>query len=180
MLFKNTNIRYGAIAVLFHWIMAAIVIGMLCLGLFMVRLPVSLEKLSLYGWHKSFGILVLMLVILRLSWRLMSVIPPLPEALHQWQKLAAHASHWALYLCLFLMPLSGWLMSSAAGLPVSFFGWFVLPTLIAPDPSWRVYFLTIHQFTAFGLIGLIGLHTAAALQHHFIEKDNILRRMLPW
>jgi cytochrome b561 len=180
MQFRNTQARYGWGAVGLHWIMALLVLGMLCVGLYMVRLPVSLEKLQLYGWHKSFGVLIFILVAVRLGWRFSSIIPPLPQTLPTWQKLAAHASHAALYACLFVMPITGWLMSSAAGVPVSFFGLFLLPAPFEPNETLQFIFRWIHVLTAFGLIGLICIHVGAALQHHFIYKDNILRRMLPW
>jgi cytochrome b561 len=180
MPFRNTPLRYGHIAVTLHWVMALLVIGMLCLGLYMVGLSISLEKLQLYGWHKSFGVLILMLVVVRLAWRFSSIIPKLPPALALWQKFAAHMTHVLLYACLFLMPITGWLMSSAAGVPVSFFGWFMLPVPVPASEQWRLMFLEIHKLIAFGLIGLICIHIGAALQHHFIYKDNILRRILPW
>jgi cytochrome b561 len=180
MPFRNTPLRYGYVAVTLHWMMALLVIGMLCLGLYMTGLSASLEKLKLYGLHKSFGVLILMLVTIRLAWRFSSIIPALPSTLATWQKIAAHVSHVALYACLFIMPLSGWLMSVTAGIPVSFFGLFLLPAPFAADHPLHVFFLTLHQWCAFVLIGLICIHIGAALQHHFIYKDTILKRMLPW
>lgn len=180
MPFRNTPLRYGYVAVTLHWVMAILVIGMLCLGLYMTGLSISLEKLKLYGLHKSFGVLIFMLVIIRLTWRFSSIIPALPFTLATWQKIAAHASHVALYACLLIMPLTGWLMSVTAGIPVSFFGLFLLPAPFATDHQWHEFFRQIHTWCAFGLIGLICIHVAAALQHHFIYKDTILRRMLPW
>ncbi|NNM60076.1 MAG: cytochrome b [Legionellales bacterium] len=179
MLLKNTKERYGYIAMVLHWLIALIIIGMLCVGIYMVRLPISLEKLKLYGMHKEVGFLVLLLVILRLEWRLTNRVPALPDTMPTWQKWAAHGSHILLYLFMFAMPITGWLLTSAAGLPVSFFGLFVIPTIIPANPTWLMVFTYIHHWLGFSLIALLMVHTAAALQHHFIDKDTILRRMLP-
>lgn len=180
MQLKNSLERYGIIAMIFHWIMALLIIGMLILGLYMVDLPFDMEKLKLYGWHKEFGALVLMLVILRLVWKLRNISPVLPSHMPNWQKLAANGLHILLYVLMFCMPLAGWLMSCASGLPVSFFGLFTLPTLIGPSVVLQSLFLTIHKNLGFTLIAVICLHIGAALQHHFLLKDNTLRRMLPW
>jgi cytochrome b561 len=178
MQIDNTKASYGVVTKMFHWTMAIIIIGMLILGVYMVTLSVSLQKLKLYGWHKEFGILVLMLACLRLGWRMRSQTPALPFGMPKWQVFAAHASHWALYGFMFAIPLTGWLLTSAANLPPSFFGLFVLPPLVAPNHDLLELFATIHQWLAYCLIGLLCLHVGAALQHHFVDKDEILRRML--
>ncbi len=177
---KNTTQNYGLVAKSLHWLMAFIVIGLLILGLYMVTLPINAEKLKLYGWHKEWGILILMLVVARLIWRFSNITPPLPNHLPAWQKWAASSVHYAFYLFLFAMPLSGWMISSAAGLPVSFFGLFVLPDLVAPNKALMVLLEEIHKWLGYGLILAIVAHVGASLQHHFIYKDNILRRMWPW
>ena len=107
-------------------------IGLIFLGLYMEPLPIHLHKLKLYGWHKEWGILVLLLATLRVLWRFWSPPPPLPMTMPAWQRLAAHSVHFAFYVFMFALPLSGWMISSAAGLPVSFFGIVVLPDLVAP------------------------------------------------
>jgi cytochrome b561 len=152
--------------------------GMLALGLYMVRLPISLEKLQLYGLHKEYGLLLLTLVLIRITWRVINISPRLSGP--SWEKFAAHAAHLALYGCMLAMPISGWLLTSAAGLPPSFFGLFVLPTLCAATPESLALFEAIHEWLAYGFIALIVLHASAALKHHFIDKDTVLRRMLPW
>lgn len=176
MLLKNTNNRFGVIAILLHWVMALLLIGLLILGLYMVTVPISLEKLKLYGWHKEYGLLALMLVIIRLSWRLANIMPTL--ALPWWEKIAARTVHWAFYGFMFALPITGWLITSAAGLPASFFGLFVLPNLMSPDAHWMKIFQATHEWLGYGLLVTFVLHTSAALKHHFINKDNILRRML--
>ena len=173
---KNTDDRYGWIAISLHWIVAVVIIGLLCLGLYMTGLPVGIEKLKLYGWHKEFGLLVLLLVCFRLYWRFINRTPRL--SIPWYEKLAARLVHWAFYGFMLAMPLTGWLMSSAAGVPVSFFGLFIFPTLIAPNPDLLDVFRTIHNYLAYVLIATIVLHTLAALKHHFIDKDDILRRMI--
>ncbi len=180
MAIKNTSEEFGWLAKLFHWLMAILIIGMLCLGLYMTDLPLSFEKLKLYGWHKEFGTLVLFLVCLRLLWHVTNKIPVLPDSIPTIQKWAAHGAHYALYFFMFAMPITGWMMSSAAGLPVSFFGLFLLPNLVAPDEQLRSILVQVHSYLAYALIATICAHTLAALKHHFIDKDNILRRMLPW
>lgn len=176
MRIKNTEDRYGVVTIFLHWIMAVLIIGLLILGLYMVTLPISHAKLKLYGWHKEYGLLVLGLVSLRLIWRLSNVTPRL--SLPLLEKLAARTVHWAFYVFMFAMPLTGWLITSAAGLPASFFGLFVLPNLISPNEESRILFEEIHKWLGYGLIATIVLHASAALKHHFINKDDILRRMI--
>ncbi|MFA6303369.1 MAG: cytochrome b [Legionella sp.] len=173
---KNDAKHFGLLAIVLHWFMAVLIIGLLGVGLYMVDLPISAEKLKLYGQHKEFGLLVLALVILRLFWRFINTTPQLNIPL--WEAIAARAAHWALYIFMFAMPITGWLQTSAAGLPPSFFGLFTLPSLVAPNEDLRSLFATIHEWLAYGLIATICLHTAAALKHHFIDKDDILKRMI--
>jgi cytochrome b561 len=173
---KNNLTHFGVVTIWLHWIMAILIIGLLLLGLYMVQLPFNLQKLKLYGWHKEYGLLALFLALFRLVWRLGNVNPEL--ALPWLEKIAARSMHWAFYGFMFAVPISGWLITSAAGLPASFFGLFTLPNLIAPDEHKRIMFQWIHQWFAYALIAAICLHSAAALKHHFINRDNILRRML--
>jgi cytochrome b561 len=145
----------------------------------MEEMGLSPTKIALIGWHKSFGITVLIITLLRFGWRVINIIPPLPGAMTPWQRLLAHLSHLGLYALLLLMPLTGWLMSSAKGIPVSVFGWFILPQLITPDKILGEFLEELHELFAWGLLGLIALHTSAALLHHFYYKDTVLMRMLP-
>lgn len=175
---RNTATRYGWVAILLHWSMALLIIGMLILGLYMTGLPVSLKKLKYYGWHKEWGTLVFMLAMLRILWRVGNPPPPLPAHMPTWQKWAAHSTHICMYLLMLLMPLTGWLLSSSAGFPVSFFGLFVLPDFVSANEAMRLLFTQMHKWLGYGLIALICAHVGAALQHHFIYKDDILRRIL--
>lgn len=174
---KNTKNHYGLVTISFHWILAFLIIFMICLGLYMADLPISEKKLRLYGLHKEFGVLILMLVLARLFWRISNIMPSLAE-LPAWERISARLVHWLFYIILICLPLSGWLLSSAAGVSVSFFGLFTLPDLIGADKAHREFFDTVHQALAFTLIGLICLHVAAALKHFIIDKDTILQRML--
>lgn len=176
MQYKNTRTRFGLVAIAFHWIMSVLVIGMLILGLYMVTLDAGLEKTRLYGWHKEYGVIILVLALLRLGWRLQNVNPVLN--LPPFERISARLVHWTFYLLMLAMPFSGWLMSSAAGRAVSFFGLFTLPSLINPNPDAGLVFRNAHHYLGYTLIALILLHTAAALKHHFYDGDDILRRML--
>jgi len=176
MRLKNNVNQFGLITIVLHWLMAFLIIGMLTLGLYMVTLPTSLEKLKLYGLHKECGFVVLALVIIRLIWRIVNITPIM--SLPWFEKIAARLVHWAFYGFMLAMPVTGWLVTSAAGLPVSFFGLFTVPSLVAPSDEFRHFFAMVHQWVAYALIATIVLHTFAALKHHFIDKDDILRRML--
>lgn len=175
---KNTQDTYGSVAKWLHWIIALLIIGMLALGIYMADLPINPLKHKLYGWHKQVGILILMLVGVRVVWRLVSVDPTLPPHMAAWEKFAAKAMHYLLYIFMFAMPLTGWAMSSAAGFPASFFGLFVMPDLVAPNEALAKLLGETHEILGYSLIVLIVGHAGAALKHHFIDKDDVLRRML--
>lgn len=177
MLIKNTIDRFGMVAIFLHWIMALLILALIGLGLYMTRIPISAEKLKLYGWHKEFGILALMLVIVRLTWRLVNTTPAL-LSLPSWERWAARAAHRTFYLLMFIVPISGWLLTSAAGLPVSFFGWFLLPNLISASEANRLLYTEIHEWLSYALIAVFCLHVSAALKHYFINKDDIMQRII--
>lgn len=177
---KNTVASYGSAAKFFHWLIFLLVAGLLTVGFIMTGREINPDTIRLYGLHKSIGIAVLLLALLRLSWRLANPVPALPEWMKPHERFLAHASHWLLYILIIVMPLSGWLMSSAAGFSVSVFGRFTLPDLVAPDKTLAETLAAAHGLLAFAIIGLVTLHAAAALLHHFYYKDNILRRMLPF
>ncbi|EKD74287.1 MAG: Cytochrome b561 transmembrane protein [uncultured bacterium] len=177
MLIKNTSSHFGLVSIFFHWIMAILIIALLIIGIYMTRIPISPLKLKLFRWHKELGVLVFMLVILRLMWRLSNITPTL-SSLPLWERLAARSVHWVFYGFMFVLPITGWALSSAAGIPVSFFGLFILPNLVSPNEELRLLLTQIHMWLAYCLIAVLCLHIAAALKHHFINKDEILRRML--
>lgn len=180
MALRNNTLKYGSIAKAFHWLLAVLISGQLTVGLIMYWMSPSPTKLTLFGWHKSVGMTILLLAGLRLSWKLMNASPLLPYSMKPWERLAARAAHGLLYFFMLAMPLSGWAMSSAAGYAVSVYGWFTLPALMAPSPALKDFFVQAHWWMAWGLIGVIALHVMAALLHHFYYKDNVLLRMLPY
>lgn len=179
---ENREDRYGTIALLFHWSMALLVIGLAALGLYMVTLPdvgFNTKKVTLVLYHKEFGVLALVLLATRLSWRITQILPRLVENMPDWQKVTARFVHLSFYGLLFALPMTGYLMSSAAGIPVSFFGLFMLPDFVHRDENLFQRYVIIHQWLGYLLILFIFLHAGAALRHHFVFKDDTLRKMLP-
>lgn len=159
-----------------HWVIAFLAIFLLGLGLYMVRQPPTPITFERYDLHKSLGVLLLFLALIRSILVLKEGNPPL--LLPKLQRILAKAVHGSLYLLLLLMPLSGWLMSNAGNHPISFFGFFELPALVNPNTTLKILFHALHEWLAYFLIVLIVFHTLAALKHHFIDKDDILKRML--
>ncbi len=176
---RNSALRYGIVAQTLHWAIVVLLIVQVTLGMIADELPLGLEKLALLARHKSFGITILGLAVIRLAWRWIDRPPP-PPPMPRWQQLAANLNHWALYALLFAMPLSGWMMSSASNYPVSWFGLAQLPDLVLPDRSLKEQLEEIHELLATILISLALLHVAAALKHQFFDRDGLLFRMLPW
>ena len=176
---RNSALRYGIVAQTLHWAIVVLLIVQVTLGMIADELPLGLEKLALLARHKSFGITILGLAVIRLAWRWIDRPPP-PPPMPRWQQLAANLNHWALYALLFAMPLSGWMMSSASNYPVSWFGIAQLPDLVLPDRSLKEQLEEVHELLATILISLALLHVAAALKHQFFDRDGLLFRMLPW
>lgn len=167
---------YNRPAVVLHWLLALMIFSALPLGFYMHNLPLSPGKLQLYSYHKWLGITVLWLAGVRVVWRLLRDVPP-PLPAPRWQQIAAAATHGLLYLLLFAVPLSGWLMSSAKGFTTVYFGVLPLPDLLGKDKALGDALLELHEVLNFALIALLGLHVAAALKHHFIDRDETLVRM---
>ena len=162
-----------------HWLIALMVFGLLGVGLYMTDMRISPQKIQLYMTHKSVGLTVLMLMLVRIVYRLKNPTPALPESIPGWQKAASHISHVLLYLLLFAMPISGWLMNSASGFPMKYFGLVRVPDLIARSQENLALFKAVHFYIAWTLMAVIAVHVLAALKHHFIDRDSVLRRMLP-
>lgn len=179
MRLKNTETQYGAVAQLFHWSIVVLIVTQFILANKADGLPLGPAKITVLAQHKSVGMTIFGLAILRLIWRWMNPIPPLPTTTPRWQRYGAHFSHWALYGLLLVIPLMGWMMSSARNFPVSWFGLFTFPDLVAPDRAWYEFFHDAHELLATTLFYLALVHIAAALKHHLIDRDNVLRRMLP-
>ena len=143
-------------------------------------LPNGLAKLQVLAWHKSFGITILMLAAIRLVWRLMNPTPDLIAETKPWERVLAKLSHLLLYALIFAMPLTGWMMSSARNFPVSWFKLFQLPDLVAPGEQTFHQMLDLHHLLFKVLVGVALLHIAGALKHHFYDKNDVLKRMLPF
>lgn len=180
MQLRNSEAKYGAIAQLFHWTIVVLVITQFVLAQRADGLPRGIALLQTLALHKSVGITIFALAVLRLLWRWVNPVPPVPPSSPRWQHLGARISHVALYALLLLMPLFGWLMSSARNFPVSWFGIATLPDLIGPSEKAYDFFHEGHELLAKVLFVLALLHIAAALKHHFIDRDDVLLRMLPW
>jgi cytochrome b561 len=171
--------RYTATAKLLHWLIALIILGLLPLGFYMSGLKLSPQKLQLYSWHKWAGVTVFLLVLVRILWRIGHRPPALPTHMKPYEQLAAHLGHFALYALMLAIPLSGWLMSSAKGFQTVWFGILPLPDLLAKDRDLGDTLLLVHQTLNFTLIAVLLGHIGAALKHHFMDRDEVLTRMLP-
>ena len=176
---RNTTQRWGVIAQLFHWLIVALILVQVWLAVRADDLT-GMGKLRELAKHKSVGITILMLVILRLLWRSQNPHPPLPDNLKPYERSLARFTHGALYTLLFAIPLSGWTMSSARGFPVSWFGFFTLPDLVPKNRALYDWLMMTHHTLAWVLFAVIALHVAGALKHHFVHKDDVLKRMLPF
>lgn len=170
---------YAWPARLLHWLMALLLVGLVALGFYLSSLPFSPRRLQLVAWHKWAGVTVFALVLVRLAWRLTHPPPPLPSGTALLVRRMAALAHWLLYALMFLMPVSGWLMSSAKGVPTVWFGLLRLPDLVARDKALGDALHAVHETLAWSLCGLVALHVAAALKHHFIDRDGLLLRMWP-
>jgi cytochrome b561 len=175
---KNTIDSYGSVTKTLHWLIAVLIIGMLVFGFFLEDIPKPLRG-EMIGLHKSIGLTILLLIILRLIWRYINPVPMLPMTVPLWEQIAARLVHLLFYLFLILMPLSGWIMSSLGGHPVLFWGLLNWTLPVTPNESLGNFFFNVHAVIAWIIIGLLVLHIGAAIKHHFIEKNHVLRRMLP-
>lgn len=171
--------RWSATAKWLHWIVAMLIAVQVVLGWMAATWRLSPTKLELFVWHKSTGILVLLLVMLRLAWRLTHPVPALPAAMPRWERTAAAASHFLLYAAMLALPLSGWVVNSAAGVPFSIYWLVPLPGIAPVDRHVADVAATAHFTLGILLVALVAIHVGAALRHHFIARDDVLSRMLP-
>jgi len=174
----NTMDSWGVISKSLHWTMAGFIFVQLVLGPLAVSWRLSPTKLDLFVWHKSIGMLILALVILRVIWRLLNPTPTLPSDLPRWEHISARLSHALLYLIMFMLPISGWIINSAANIPFKVFWAFPLPDLVSPNKSLEELAKALHFSLVIGLITLLVLHIGAALRHHIVRRNNVLLRML--
>jgi cytochrome b561 len=177
---RNSAERYGAIAQLLHWLIVALLGVQVTTALLADDLPLGVQKLVMLGRHKSFGMTIFGLAVLRLLWRLANPTPALPLTLKPYERGLARVTHVLLYVLLFAMPLSGWIMSAAKNYPVSWFHLFTWPNPVAPNKHLAEFMVDMHETLAYVLLVTASLHILAALKHHFVLKDNVLKRMLPF
>lgn len=173
------NERYTPAAIALHWIVAALIIANLALGLYTVGLPLSPQKLRFFSFHKWIGLTVFLLAAGRLLWRLGHAAPALPASMPRWERVAARSTHALLYALFFAAPLTGWLFSSASGFQTVYLGVLPIPDLLAKDKALADALKLAHKSINYTMAAVILLHAAAALKHHFVDKDDVLRRMLP-
>ncbi|MEJ1969869.1 MAG: cytochrome b [Rhizomicrobium sp.] len=186
---RNTVLRYGSVAMTLHWLIAALLIANIALGLYMGELPRGdPNKFAIVQIHKSIGLTVLVLSLARLAWRLVNPVPPLPRGMGPVLRFGAHLSHFLLYFLIVFIPLTGWIMVSASplGNGTLYFGLFDWPNLPlftgVPRAELRPYhelFETGHVYLAWSAIVLVPIHVVAALYHHALRRDDVLKRILP-
>jgi cytochrome b561 len=172
--------RYTHGAIALHWLLAALIIGNLCFGLYMVGLPLSPQKLKYLSWHKWTGITVLILSAARILWRVTHAAPALPGTMKPWEKRLANASHTLLYVLFFATPITGWLFSSAAGIQTVYLGLLPIPDLLSKNKELADVLKVTHRWINYTMATVIVLHAAAALKHHFVDQDEVLVRMIPF
>lgn len=169
MTLKNTSTTYGTVAKFFHWLMAALIIGMFIVAYTMINIPSSHFSDRLYSLHKATGLLLFSLVSLRLLWRSINIEPKLPLSIPQWQRQLAKLNVIALYLLMLAMPLTGFLMSTLGDHSVSFYGIFSL-TPLANNPLASQFFAKAHEILAYLLIAAFTLHLIGALYHPIVQR----------
>jgi len=187
MQLKNTSNRYGGVAQTLHWLIVALIITQWVLAQLAeaaghdkaAHPAAALHQLALLARHKSVGLTIFALAIVRLVWRFVSPPPPMPNTMPRWQVMAAKLTHFAFYALLLLLPISGLVMSAASNYPVSYFGWFTIPNIVAPDEALKDIMKERHEMLFDILMVVAVVHVIAALKHHFVDRDGVLRRMLP-
>ena len=176
---RNTAEAYGSFSKFLHWAIVLLILPQYFLVEAAEELPNGIEKLQLMTWHKSLGMLVLLLALVRIAWKIMNKGAPGPIG-NAWQRKAAAAGHGLLYLLILAQPLTGWIASSTGNYPVTMFGWFQFPALVGENHDLHELMEEVHEVLFFTLLAVAAIHVAAALYHHFVLKDGVLRRMLPF
>ena len=195
----NASQRYTKVAIILHWLIAIAIFGLFALGWYMADLPKDAPKatsfdlfdLGLYtiqfpeaisprsfyfNLHKSFGVTVFVLILLRVYWRVTHKSPALPASIIGWQRTAANASHHLLYLLMVLMPLAGLIMATYSKYGIKWFGVSLIKGL--DNEALRLIFKEAHETIGVILISLIIIHVLAALKHKFIDKDEVMQRII--
>ncbi|HEX6638821.1 MAG TPA: cytochrome b [Steroidobacteraceae bacterium] len=180
MTIRNTTRSWGAISKTLHWLIVLLIINQWVIAQRAEAVTDLGDKIFVLGMHKSFGMTIFALAIIRLVWRWLNPVPTLDGVTRSWERVLAHISHLLLYGLIFAMPLTGWLMSSARNFPVSWFGVFQLPDLVAPDKPLYERMNDLHHTLFAVLVCVALLHVAGALKHHFLDRNDVLKRMLPF
>lgn len=175
-----TDARYTRTAISLHWLIALLIFAGWGLGYYMNDLPASPAKLKYFNWHKWIGVTVFILAVLRSAWLVSHPWPPWPSGVPAWQMRAARLSHFLLYLLMLVIPVSGWLMSSARGFQTVYLGLVPLPDLLPKNKVFGDLLEEVHRVLAYGLAGLVAIHIAAVFKHQFVDRDNLLARMIPF
>lgn len=173
------DVGYTRTAIALHWLIALLVFCAFPLGVYMHDLPFSPGRLKLYSYHKWLGVTVFLLAVVRVAWRIGHPVPPPPAGMPAWQRIASVATHHLLYVLILAVPVSGWLMSSAKGFQTVYLGMIPLPDLLTKDKELGDMLTTVHQALNFTLAALVTVHVAAALKHQFVDRDEVLGRMIP-
>ena len=172
--------RYTGVAIALHWLIAAAILGTFLLGQYMTNLQLSPAKLKLYSYHKWIGVTIFLLVLVRIAWRLAHRPPLPPVSMPAWQHSAASIAHFFLYALTLAIPVSGWLMSSASGFQVVYLGVVPIPDLLAKSRDAAEQLKHLHEALNWLMVLVVAMHVAAALKHHLMDRDDVLRRMLPF
>jgi cytochrome b561 len=180
MIFRNTTRAWGSVSKTLHWVIVLMIINQWIIAERAEDLPRGPALIEALWWHKSLGITVLFLAVIRLAWRWMNPVPSLQQETRPWERMAAKVSHVLLYALIFAVPLSGWMMSSARSFPVSWFGLFQLPDLVPSNSELYEWMRDVHGALFAALVTVALVHAAGALKHHFIDRNDVLRRMLPF
>lgn len=176
---NSQQTKYTVPAQLLHWLVAILVVTQFALVWSADALPRGETRSLLMTLHKSVGMTVLMLAIIRVTWRFLHTPPAFPATMNAAETVLARVTHWGLYVLIFLMPLSGWLLTTTAGRSVEWFWLFSFPDLMAKDRALHEAFESAHVFMSWILLSLAVLHVFAVLWHLQVKKDNLIRRMLP-
>jgi cytochrome b561 len=168
---------YGLTARVLHWLTAVLVLTMIPAGIAMVNIGSGPLQDFLFNLHRSFGVLLVPVILLRLANRLIDPPPPLPADIPLVQQFAATSVHWALYALLIVQPIAGWIGTSAFRAPIIVFGLFELPPIRPPDRAFSDQVFVLHRAIGFLIALLITVHIAGALFHHFVRRDDVLLRM---
>ena len=178
----GTRSVYSSGAIFFHWMIGVLIIANLAIGFLHDGFPPAARSLAM-GFHKSTGILVIVLTIGRIAWRIAHRPPPLPATVKSWEKGVSHAVHWTLYALMLALPITGWLMSSAGKrkFGIDFYGLFPVPFLpVTQDPAAATTYAERHEQLGWIALALLVLHVGGAAKHYFVDRDRTVQRILPW